>query len=306
MLFFLDMQPDAFVQSLRVKYHCLPILFISDGSFRLDQKRFLTYGVVDFLDRPLNPQLLAMKVKVYGCLKLQGALIEKQNPYLLKIKKDQTLAQVYDIILKLFDQNDKSLLSHLKRTSMMMQVVGSHIASLHVPGYELSAPLLNEIVETTPLHDIGKACIPLEVLNKPGKLTDMEFEMIKHHVICGAAMLVREKEELLKSSFAFHAALDIILYHHERYDGKGYPFGLKGKEIPLPGRMMAVVDVYDALTSIRPYKTAFAHQRAIELLCEGRGTHFDPIILDALLQEQDKIREIAETYRPIGGSKPFY
>ncbi|MCH3918342.1 MAG: HD domain-containing protein [Spirochaetia bacterium] len=303
---FLGLESDIFVRLLREKYHYLPILIISDGSFQLDQKRFLTYGIADFLDRPLDPRFIAMKVKVYGCLKLQRSLLERKNFTLLQVSHGRTLEQVHEIILKLFDLDNQSLLSHLKRTSMMMQVVGSHIASLHLPGYELSASFLNGIVETTPLHDIGKACMPLDVLNKPGKLTDMEFEMIKHHVICGAAMLVREKEELLKSSFAFHAALDIILYHHERYDGKGYPFGLKGQEIPLPGRMMAVVDVYDALTSIRPYKKAFTHQESIALLCESRGTHFDPIILDALLQEQDKIEEIAEKQRPTGGIKPFY
>jgi putative two-component system response regulator len=280
---FLGMIPDTFAQKLRSKYRYLPILIISDEDLRLDQKRFFSYGIVDFLNRPLNTQLLVMKVWAYSCLQMQGALIKKKSFAVLQEKQDQTLAQVQEIILKLFGHGSQNLFSHLRRTSMMMQVVGGHIASLHIPGYELSDSMLRKTVETTPLHDIGKVCIPLEVLNKPDKLTDMEFELIKHHVICGAAMLARGKNELLKYPFAFDVASDIILYHHERYDGKGYPFGLKGKEIPLPGRMMAVVDVYDAMTSARPYKKAFAHQTAIGLLCKGRGTHFDPIILDALL-----------------------
>jgi HD-GYP domain-containing protein (c-di-GMP phosphodiesterase class II) len=145
----------------------------------------------------------------------------------------------------------------------------------------------------SPMHDVGKIGIPDAILKKPGKLTREEFEEMKQHTVKGGAILARSDSELLKM------AENIALTHHEKYDGSGYPKSLKGESIPLEGRIVAVADVFDALTNKRCYKKAFSIEEAMSILTEGRGAHFDPRIIDAFMEIKDRILTIREHYRAL-------
>jgi putative two-component system response regulator len=135
------------------------------------------------------------------------------------------------------------------------------------------------------LHDIGKVAIPDHILHKPGKLTDDEFEIMKQHTVIGGNLLYELYRK--KQSVRLEVARDIVLYHHERFDGRGYPHGLKGKDIPLCARIMAVADVFDALSSERCYKPAFSREKCRCIIEEERGKHFDPVVVDAFLRQED-------------------
>jgi putative two-component system response regulator len=154
---------------------------------------------------------------------------------------------------------------------------------------------IRELFSTSPLHDIGKVGIPDSILLKPGKLTTDEFEIMKKHAIFGVEALKYEGNEPIEISF-IKTASEIIGTHHEKFDGTGYPNGLKGKEIPLSGRLMAIIDVYDALVSVRVYKSAYTHTEAMQIIAEGRDKHFDPEIVDAFFEIEKEIKAITDKY----------
>ena len=152
-----------------------------------------------------------------------------------------------------------------------------------------------EIFETAPLHDIGKVGIPDHILLKPGPLTADEFQIMKQHTVYGLDALLADSSEY-RPSF-IKTAIDIIGGHHEKYNGSGYPKGLAGEMIPLAGRLMALADVYDALINKRVYKPAFSHEAASQMINEGRGSHFDPDLVDAFFACENRIKDIAQQYR---------
>ena len=155
---------------------------------------------------------------------------------------------------------------------------------------------LERVVKAAPLHDLGKVGIPDAILLKPGKLTAAEFDTMKRHTTLGRDAIRQAEEELGKTMPFLHHAKEIAFGHHERWDGSGYPQGLIGNTIPVSARLMAVADVYDALISRRVYKPAFPHEQARDLIVEGRGSHFDPDIVDAFLEIEDDFRTIAARF----------
>jgi HD-GYP domain-containing protein (c-di-GMP phosphodiesterase class II) len=161
--------------------------------------------------------------------------------------------------------------------------------------------LMREILWFSPLHDIGKIGIPDSILLKPGKLTDEEFEIMKGHVSIGESVITKMDESLhaTVNLNALKTAIDLISSHHERWDGTGYPRGLKGRDIPLSGRIVAVADVFDALTSRRPYKEAFSIEKTMEIMRSSVKTQFDPWVFDAFEASMPKILSIYESYKEI-------
>ncbi len=162
----------------------------------------------------------------------------------------------------------------------------------------LTEEYIGDVFKSAPLHDIGKIKIPDSILNKPGKLTPEEFDIMKKHSEYGGEVIDELIESLTEASY-LEIARDIALYHHERWDGSGYPKGLKGEEIPLSARIMAVADVFDALVSERVYKKAFSFEKAMEIIREESGTHFDPRIVKAFVAVEDEVRETAEKLQKI-------
>jgi putative two-component system response regulator len=148
-------------------------------------------------------------------------------------------------------------------------------------------------LQSSQLHDVGKISIRDSILLKPGKLTQEEFEVMKKHVVFGVRIINEMEKDTPESSFLTHAKI-LAGTHHEKWDGTGYPYGLKGATIPLGGRLMAIADVYDALISIRPYKEPFTHEQATRIIVDGKGTQFDPELVDLFLSVADKIDQLVQ------------
>jgi HD-GYP domain-containing protein (c-di-GMP phosphodiesterase class II) len=157
----------------------------------------------------------------------------------------------------------------------------------------LTDEYIDDVYKSAPLHDIGKIRITDAILNKPGKLTPDEFEIMKQHALYGGEMIEKLLESLTQASY-LEVARDIAMYHHEKWDGSGYPYGLKGEEIPLSARIMAVADVFDALISDRVYKKAFSFEKAMSIIQEESGTHFDPEVVKAFMLDPEDVRAAAD------------
>ncbi|MEQ1828880.1 MAG: HD domain-containing phosphohydrolase, partial [Pirellula sp.] len=180
---------------------------------------------------------------------------------------------------------------HLERIREYSKLLASELMTW--PKFEnvIDAQFVELIYLTSPLHDVGKVGIPDQILQKPGKLTEEEFEIMKRHTVIGGETLSASAKAYPEASF-LEMALDITLKHHERWDGTGYPFQLKGEEIPLSARIVAIADVYDALTTKRVYKPAFTHEVAADIIYKSSGSHFDPDLVEAFSNVEEQMRAI--------------
>ena len=198
-------------------------------------------------------------------------------------------------LAKLAECRDSDTGKHLDRMREYAKLLACELSTY--PEFEsiIDEQFIELLYLTSPLHDIGKVGIPDSVLMKPGKLTTDEFAVMKTHTVIGGETIRATAAAYPQASF-LAMAMDVVLYHHERWDGTGYPEGLAGTNIPLSARIIAIADVYDALTSKRVYKAAYDHQSASKIIIDGRGTHFDPTLVDAFLQVQDAVNEIRNSF----------
>jgi putative two-component system response regulator len=229
----------------------------------------LNAGADDFLTKPFHPHELRMRLAVgQRVLNLES--------------RDLTIFA----LAKLSESRDTETGAHLERIREYCRLLGEELGRKDRFRDVIDGEFVELLYLTTPLHDIGKVGIPDAVLLKPGKLTPDEYTIMKQHTLIGARTL--EAVAAVNPDAGFLSmARDIALTHHERFDGKGYPFGTPAEQIPLSGRITALADVYDALTSKRVYKPAFSHEEARKLILEGNGTQFDPVIVDAFLALED-------------------
>jgi adenylate cyclase len=183
--------------------------------------------------------------------------------------------------------------AHLTRTKEYMKLLARYMSECGVYSDILTKEFIDTIYHAAPLHDIGKVGIPDAILKKPGKLDENEFNTMKNHPELGMKIIEKAMNSYDKNSF-LQIAYNITYYHHERWNGSGYPMGLKTEEIPLEARLMALVDVYDALISNRCYKKAYSYKKAEDIIIKESGKHFDPKIVKAFEQLKDKFKEIAE------------
>ena len=273
----------------------IPVIVISGDEG--ERKRALSLGVSDFIAKPFDIEevklriLNNLKIKKYNdTIKDMNELLQKE---LMKKTKDLRealqLAQEaeYEIVLKLgmiSEFRDEETGTHIKRIS--------YFAKLFAQLIDLSEKEQDLLLYSAPLHDVGKMAIPDSILKKPGPLIPEEFEIIKLHTTIGARILSSDKK------FSTLLAGKIIAeQHHEKWDGSGYPYGLKGGEIHLYARIVAVCDVFDALTSHRVYRPAFTVEEALDIMKKGRGSHFDPEIFDVFINNLSQFIEIKEKFR---------
>lgn len=272
----------------------IPVMFVSALDQTGDEAIGLELGAVDYVRKPYEPVLVKARLRNHLALKRYETELE-QLVEARTAELNLTQQVTIEALASLAEYRDTETGSHIKRTQHYVRALATYL-SRHGPYQPLLDPSTVELMyRCAPLHDIGKVAVRDVVLLKPGKLTEAEFEEMKQHVIYGSKALEVASGEHGASSF-LKLARELILGHHERWDGKGYPHGLRGEDIPLPGRLMAIADVYDALISRRVYKPAFPHDKAVALIAEGRGTQFDPVILDAFLVIADEFRRIALAY----------
>ncbi|NLC94648.1 MAG: HD domain-containing protein [Bacilli bacterium] len=211
---------------------------------------------------------------------------------------DELLYTLVLSLAKLVEARDEDTGEHIER----MQKYSAYIAEMLLVDKvfpELTIPMVKEIEKYSPLHDIGKVGVRDDILLKPGKLTEEEYKMMQEHTIYGAKVLKKAEENMLKfDKSIFKVAIDICLGHHEKWNGTGYPFHKKGDEIPLSARIVSVADVFDALTSKRPYKEAFSFEKSIEIIKSESGKSFDPRIVDCLLRHLDGFYNLYKQYHP--------
>lgn len=283
------------------RYSNLPILILTNYDETENEIRGLDLGAVDYIRKPLNMESLRKRIEVHLNLRNARRSIEKHNELLeetvsvrtkeLVITRDLTI----NALIGLLEVRNIETSNHTRRTQWMMKVLCDSLKNRGKYLEVLTEDYIRELFDTAPLHDIGKVGIPDSILLKPGKLSSEEFDIMKKHTTIGVDALSHDLNMEEVPAF-IKTAIEIVGTHHEKYSGSGYPYGLKGKEIPLPGRLMAIVDVYDALTSKRVYKPAYAHEYALELIRNESGNHFDPEIVEAFFGIEDQILEISRRF----------
>ena len=273
-----------------------PVLFLTAKADSKSEQIGLDLGAVDYITKPFHPNLVQLRIKNQLEFKHQRdhlqELVEEKT---LDLRK--TLKVMLTSLGALAEYRDPETGAHIKRTQVLVQMLAETLRE-H-PRFKDAIPN-NEYIDyyatAAPLHDIGKVGIPDEILRKPARLNEEEWAVMSTHAQMGYDVLVNATHEL-KDHPLVRISAEIILNHHERFDGAGYPNGLKGDDIPVGARLMAVADVYDALVSKRPYKDAYPHEVAIKEILDGRGTQFDPDVVDAFMSFESKLPEIYEHYK---------
>ena len=237
----------------------------------------LDAGADDYIAKPFSPSEMQMRIRAGERI----LLLESRDLMIFALAK-------------LADSRDHDTGSHLDRIREYSRLLTLELSTWPEYQAQIDGIYIQSIYETSPLHDIGKVGIPDRILLKPGKLTEAEFAIMTQHAKIGGDTLQAVAEAHPEAAF-LRMAHEIAITHHERWDGSGYPNGLSGEEIPLCGRIVAIADVYDALTSHRVYKPAFDHQKAVNIIREGAGSHFDPNLVKAFLKLESKFKEIKES-----------
>lgn len=250
------------------------VMILTSRDAMIDSVAGLAAGADDFITKPFNPEELLLRTRTAE-----------------RILSLETRDVTIFALAKLAESRDSETGAHLERVRSISRLLALELKSQNVFADEIDDSFVQLLFETSPLHDIGKVGIPDCVLLKPGRLDPAEFEIMKTHTTIGAATLDAAAHQFPETRF-LTMARDIARHHHERFDGQGYPDGLTGDEIPLAARIVAVADVYDAITSRRVYKSASTHEIAIHALQEDAGVHFDPRVVSAFVAIQHECHEI--------------
>ena len=280
----------------------IPVLFLTAKSEVEDERIGLELGAVDYLTKPVSHAILQARLKIHLALKAQADFLRDKSAFLEAevARRTREVLAVQDVTIhalaSLAETRDNETGNHIRRTQHYVRMLAQHLSSQPRFAAKLTDNYILGLFKSAPLHDIGKVGIPDSILLKPGKLTEAEFEIMKTHTTLGRDALERAEKELGTSVEFLSIAKEIAHSHQEKYDGSGYPQGLAGDAIPLAARLMAVADVYDALISRRVYKEPFSHEKSVEIMRLGRGTHFDPDVFDAFLVLQDAFQQIAARY----------
>lgn len=272
----------------------IPVIFVTALHELPDETKGFASGAVDYIIKPIRPGVVMARVKTHLALYDRNRELEERV-----LERTLELGRVQEATIfaltTLAEYRDNETGAHIRRTQHYVRAIGNHLLSMPSFRGVLDIETIELLYKSAPLHDIGKVGVPDAILRKPAPLSTEEFREMKRHTIYGRDAIARAEEFLefgTQASF-LRMAREIASGHHERWDGTGYPQGSSGADIPLPARIMAVADVYDALISKRVYKPAFSHQRALDIIEQGRGTHFDPDIVDVFLEIGETMRLIA-------------
>jgi cyclic di-GMP phosphodiesterase len=272
----------------------IPIILLSGIDSEENELKGLSAGAIDYIRKPFKVAIVSTRIKnLLEFKKHQNNLNEKILNRTKELKMTQAL--LIESLGSLAEYRDPETGGHIRRSQNYVKALAKALMNNPDSHEQLNTEDIELLHQSAPLHDIGKVAIPDNILLKPGKLDDKEFSEMKNHCQYGHTMLMKTMHKLPDKSFLRYT-MEIAITHHEKWDGTGYPKGLKGRNIPLSGRLMALADVYDALISKRCYKLPFSHEKAVEIIREESGRQFDPDIVTAFLELEMTFRNIAYTY----------
>lgn len=292
----------------------IPVIFVTAMDSAESEERGLELGAVDYITKPIKPAIVLARVRAHLELKHARDRLANQNEWLERevARRMSENLLVQDLSMRalacLAEARDTDTGHHILRTQAYVDILAHQLEHHERFADALADGRLDMVVKAAPLHDLGKVGIPDAILLKPGRLTPEEFEVMKTHAAIGADAISQAMRDALAAAddnmaaqapgaFAFlQVAREIALSHHEKWDGSGYPAGLAGDTIPAAGRLMALADVFDALTCTRVYKKPMPIDQASQIITEGRGTHFDPDVVDAYLACRERFAEIATRF----------
>jgi len=267
----------------------IPVIFITGLDNAEAEGKGLGLGAVDYIAKPFNEEITKLRVRNHLNLINNIRTLQERTERLLRLQSSMA-----SVLASMVENRDKLTGIHIEQTAVFIKILLDAMVRHEVYTDQISGWDVDVMVSSSRLHDIGKIAVSDLILNKPGKLTAIEYEKMKSHAIEGERIVddiiaeSGEDETFLQNARIFAGS------HHERWDGSGYPRGLIGTDIPLQGRILAIADVYDALVSDRPYKQAFTHERAVEIILEGRDHHYDPLIVDVFLKVSDLFAEVVK------------
>ena len=280
----------------------IPVIFVTAMDATEDEEHGLDCGAVDYITKPVRPAIVLARVRAQLELKRARDLLSDQNAYLeaeivRRMSENQLIQQVsIHALARLAETRDPETGNHLRRTQEYVRTLA--MALRHHPDYAdyLDPRTIDTLAKSAPLHDIGKVGIPDHILLKPGKLTPEEWDVMKTHAKLGSDAIEQAERDAEKPVEFLAIAKEIAHYHHEKWDGSGYPEGRKGKDIPIAARLMALADVFDALICRRVYKPPMPYDEAFQLIVDGSGKHFDPVVVQAFVDHFPRFKSIADAY----------
>lgn len=298
------------IKSNAVTSH-VPVIFLTANDAVDEELEGLNLGAIDCIRKSTHPLLILKRIEVHILVESQNQKIVSQQQELLFHKQQLTyfnsnLQQMVDdkteaatelknTLLKqtavLVEYRDDPTGRHIDRIQGYISILLDAMQEQDVYSEKLSTLDFDLVIQTSALHDVGKVAVKESILLKPGRLTDDEYEEIKKHTTIGKKIIERAQVSRANQAF-FEYAKTFAVSHHEQWNGKGYPYGLAGKDIPLLGRIMALADVYDALVSKRPYKNALSHEKAVDIIMADREKQFDPAISDVFFKVSDKFKDV--------------
>ena len=281
----------------------IPVIFLTGKTESDYEFEGLSLGAVDYITKPFQPNLLLKRIDLHllveiqrKTLKAQTAELQYFNENLQKMvdEKTQDVLDLKNALLKtmaeLVEYRDDITGGHIERTQRGIKIILEELEKCDTYMDEIKDWDLDLLLQSCQLHDIGKISIDDSILKKHGKLNDEEYELMKKHASFGEGIIEKIQTLTKENDFLKYAKI-FAANHHEKWDGTGYPRGLKEFEIPLLGRIMAIVDVYDALISERPYKKPFPHEEVVKIISRGSGKQFDPTLVEMFIRSADKFRE---------------
>jgi putative two-component system response regulator len=281
------------------RYSSIPVIFVTAKSEETNELEGLSLGAVDYVTKPFSAAILRKRIENHLLIERQKSELKKLNANLINMVKEKTAqvsglqASIIRTVAELVEFRDLHTGEHISRTQKYVELLINRLIEDNVYTEEILAwDDMDYIVPSTQLHDLGKIFVSDAILNKPGRLTPEEFEEMKEHTKKGVAAIKRFNGREEDQPFLKYAEI-VAGTHHEKWDGSGYPSALKGREIPLLGRLMAIADVYDALTSARPYKSAFSAEESAKIIMEGSGAHFDPVLVEVFSKIKDDFASVA-------------
>ena len=261
------------------KLKSIPVIFLTAKNDAESEIRGFEMGALDFINKPFSAPVLIRRIETH----IETDRLIKESQQAVRDIHNATISVIADVV----ENRDKVTGGHIERTQTYLGILVNALIQAGIYSEEISRWDKDILLPSAQLHDVGKISVSDLVLNKPAKLTDEEFDIIKHHCTEGER-IVDEIIGKTKDDGFLHHAKKFAGYHHEKWNGTGYPRGLKEEEIPLEGRIMAIADVYDALISERPYKKPYTHEQAVEIIKDGSGVHFDPKLVDVFLAVADE------------------